>query len=235
MKLNQLPLLLALLALVSCGPEDTPEVMSDAAPSEEASAWTVLFDGTSLDAFRGYRMETVPSGWTIEGETLTFDPEGERGDLMTREQYEDFELAWEWKMEPEGNSGVIYLVSEDYDAPWHTGPEYQLIDDDGYPGELNDVQRTGSNYDVNAPTVDALNPPGEWNTSRIVVDGSHVEHWLNGQKVVEYELGSDRWEAEVAETKFAEFPDYGRNAQGHIVFQDHGDPIWFRNIRVREL
>ncbi|GAB4230817.1 MAG: DUF1080 domain-containing protein [Acidobacteriota bacterium] len=221
-------------------------------PEEVAQGWELLFDGKSLDKWRGFRMETVPPGWQVEDGLLVFRAEhgGEGyGDLTTKEQFDDFELSLEWKISPCGNSGILFRVSEDYDQEWHTGPEYQIVDatlgcwsDYQAPegerapnSDLKPTQLSGANYDLHAPSENAVKPVGEWNHSRLVVNGPHVEHWLNGKKVVEYELWSPEWEALVAASKFKDYPKYGRNRTGHIVLQDHGKTLWFRNIKIRRL
>lgn len=208
-------------------------------PEEEAEGWRLLFDGTDLSQWRGYRMDTVPPDWGVTDGAIHFQSEhgGEGyGDLQTRQEFGDFELVLEWKISECGNSGILYRVSEDAEQEFMTGPEYQLIDADSecYP-DLGPDRTSGANYGLDAPAVDATKPAGEWNSTRIVLDGAHVEHWLNGEKVVEYELWTDEWKEKVAQTKFAEWPGYGMNKRGHIVLQDHGAEVWFRNIKIREL
>lgn len=200
-----------------------------------ASEWVDLLADGSLVAWRGYQRETAPEGWQVEEGALTFNPEGERGDLMTRDSYGSFELALEWKITEGGNSGIIYRVSEEGEASWHTGPEFQVLDNDAYREQVEPHQLSGANYAINAPSEEVVRPVGEWNTARIVVQGNHVEHWLNGTKIVEYEIGSADWEARVQASKFVDHPGYGRQAEGHIVLQDHSDPVWYRNIRIRDL
>lgn len=219
--------------MVGCAPAETEQAAAPAA--QEENEWVDLVADGALAAWRGYQRETVPGGWQVEDGIIAFNPEGERGDLTTRDQYGSFELALEWRITEGGNSGIIYRVSEDSGAPWHTGPEFQVLDNDAYRDQIKPSQLTGSNYDINPATVEAANPVGEWNAVRIVVKGNHVEHWLNDTKVVEYEFGSEDWEARVKESKFIDHPGYGRNATGHIVLQDHSDPVWYRNVRIREL
>lgn len=221
------------MLVVGCAP---PEEEQAAAPAQETEAeWVDLIAEGSLAAWRGYQRETVPGGWQVEDGVLTFNPEGERGDIMTQEQYGSFELATEWKITEGGNSGIIYRVTEESEASWHTGPEFQVLDNNAYRDELDPSQLSGSNYAINPATPDVMKPAGEWNSARIVVRGNHVEHWLNDTKVVEYEFGSADWEERVKASKFVDHPGYGRNASGHIVFQDHSDPVWYRNVRIREL
>jgi len=216
-------------SLLGCGADQ------QSANEQAGDAWVVLFDGTSLDAWKGYRRADVPSAWRIAEGTLHFAPDGQRGDLVTTAQFDNFELTLEWRISPGGNSGIMFRVSEDQERPYETGPEMQVLDNEGHVDGGSPLTSAGANYALHAPTVDATNPVGSWNQVRLVVDGAHVEHWLNDQRVVEYELWSDEWKALVAESKFAEMPGYGLNHGGHIVLQDHGDPVWYRNIRIRAL
>lgn len=199
------------------------------------SGWQTLFDGSSLDAWRGYRRETLPeAGWEVSDGMLKTVPKVKGGELITRQKYRDFELAWEWRVAPGGNNGVKYFVTEE--RPRAPGHEYQMIDDTGYPGKLTPVQYTAGFYDVLPASTDkALKPAGEWNTSRIVVRGPRVEHWLNGQQVLTYELGSEAVKAGLATSKFKNEPGFGEKIDGYIMLTYHQDECWFRNIRIREL
>ena len=204
-----------------------------AAPSSaEEGEWITLFDGGSLDAWRGYQKESVPESWVVEGDALTF--KGSGGNLITREQYADFELRLEWKISKEGNSGVIYRATEEGDEPYQTGPEYQLLDNDAHRENGSPLNWTGALYGLYAADAEPL-PVGEWNTTRIVVSGDRVEHWLNGERVVDCEMGSDDWNDKVAGTKFANWSGFAKHRRGHIALQDHGHPVWFRNIKIRLL
>lgn len=243
---------LCLLALTACeGPEagnvgDTAEGTTEAtAPNtlsdaERAEGWQLLFDGESFAAWRGYRSDSMPAQWVVEEGALHFDPEqeGAGGDIITVREYDDFELSLEWKIGECGNSGIFYRVKEDeqYESTYHTGPEMQVLDNTCHADAGNGPDRTaGANYALHPPSEDVTKPAGEWNQTRIVVDSAHVEHWLNGVKVVEYELWSDDWKQRVAASKFTEWPDYGLARSGHIALQDHGDPVWFRNVKIRPL
>ena len=203
--------------------------------AERGQGWVLLFDGESLDGWKGYRRADVPDSWRVVDGTLHFAPGGEGGDILTSAQFANFELALEWKISPSGNSGVMIRVSEDQEWPYETGPEMQVLDNSGHRDGRNPLTSAGSNYGLHAPAMDATVAVGEWNRARMVVNGNRVEHWLNDQLVVEYELGSEAWNALVAGTKFEEMPGYGRNSRGHIALQDHGDPVWYRNIKIREL
>ena len=193
--------------------------------------WRSLFDGKTTAGWRGYRQKTLPSGWAVVDGALT--RVGEGGDIITVDQFGDFELTLEWNVTPGANSGVFFRVTEDDPVIWHEAPEVQVIDN-AYKGGLKPAQTAGANYDLHAPARDATRPPGQWNAMRILVKGNHVEQWLNGAKVVEYELGSDDWKRRVQASKFNEFPRYGQARRGHIGLQDHGDRVAYRNIRLRE-
>ena len=200
--------------------------------------WELLFDGKTTTGWRGFRKEdlTIDEGWYAHQGNLVSQGIGGDigGDIVTNRQFENFIFKTEWKISEGGNSGIMYMVAEnDYDAVYFTGPEYQLLDDLGYPHPLDDDQYTAANYGMHAPVDAPVKPAGEWNTAKIVVDNGNVEHWLNGQKVVEYQLWSDEWEELVATGKWADFEGYGRYPRGHIALQDHGDQVWFRNMKIR--
>ncbi len=222
----------ARLAAVPSSGQEAANTLSEA---ERAAGFQLLFDGESLDAWRGYRTDSVPGGWSAEAGLLTFDPEDGRGDLVSRDQYQDFELTLEWMISEGGNSGIFFRVSEDYAAPWETGPEMQVLDDARHPDGRNPLSSAGANFALHAPPAGISRPAGEWNRVRILVDGNQVRYWLNDELAVEYVLGSEDWEERVAASKFAHMPGYGRESAGHIVLQDHGDPVWYRNLKVRRL
>lgn len=204
--------------------------------ADSTANWITLFDGSGLDHWRNFKGNDI--SWQVEDGALTTP--GGKGDIVSKDMYRNFELEFEWKISEGGNSGVMYLVQEgDHEEAYHTGPEYQIIDAEGYAqknnAQLDDTQITGANYALQAPTSKPAKPAGEWNTGKIVVNNTHVEHWVNDEKVVEYELQSDEWKQKVSQTKFKEWPEYGMAKQGHIALQDHGDSVWFKNIRIREL
>jgi len=188
----------------------------------------------SLDGWRGFKKDDVPQGWAIEDGAITLMTTG-AGDLITRETFDSFELELEWKISPRGNSGIMFHVSEDYDPTYLTGPEMQVLDNSVFEGNMDGKHAAGSNYDLQAPAKDDTRPVGEFNKVRLLVDNGHVEHWLNGVKQCEYDLWSDEWKAMVAASKFASMPAYGLQREGHIALQDHGNPVWYRNIRIRRL
>jgi hypothetical protein len=203
-------------------------------PEERAAGWRLLFDGKSLEGWRGYNKQTAPETWkVVDGELALV---GKGGDLITKEQFADFELKLEWKLvKPGGNSGVFFHGAETTDPIYYTAPEIQIIDNARHKDAANVTHTAGSNYDLDAPSRDVTKPIGEWNELRVVVRGPHVEQWMNGVKLVEYELWSPEWEAKVKASKFAKMPGYGRAKTGHIGLQDHGDPVAFRNLKIRPL
>jgi hypothetical protein len=213
-------------------------MMNTLTSAEEEAGWQLLFDGRSLEGWRGFRQEGPPEGWMVEEGQLVALGKGSdlTGDIITEGVYADFELVLEWKISNGGNSGIFFrIVEDDYPTVYATGPEYQLIDDLGYPAKLEDWHSCGANYGMHAPDQPPIKPAGDWNASRLVVDSTRVTHYLNGKKIVEYELWGEDWMQKVREGKWAEYPGYGMARSGHIGLQDHGDKIWFRNIKIRNL
>lgn len=231
-----LVVLLPALAVACAAPRQSTEPVEPNALSaaEVEAGWELLFDGEDASThWRGFKREGFPEGWSVEDGTLVMTGGG--GDLITRSQYADFELSLEWKVSEAGNSGVFFRVDEAHDHVWQTGAEMQVLDDARHPDGKSPFTSAGANYALHAPSVASVLPAGEWNVVRLVVKGDHVEHWLNGVRIVEYTLWSPEWEQLVAESKFSGMPDYGRNASGHIALQDHGDLVWYRNLKVRAL
>ena len=201
---------------------------------DRAAGWRLLFDGQSLSGWRGFKTDTVPAGWRAADGTLAKD--APVPDIVSRDQFGDFELEMDWKIGAAGNSGIFYRGTEEYDRIYWSAPEYQLLDD--VRGEDNKTRLTcaGAAYALYPSPAGHLKPAGEWNRTRIIARGPHVEHWLNGTKLVDYELWSPDWEAKVAASKFAKYPRFGRATRGHIAMQgDHAGTLAFRNIRIREL
>ena len=239
-----------LAAALACAREEAEQDAADPCAgvdalndTEQAEGWRLLFDGAGLSGWHGYNGGTLES-WTIEDCAIkSVGTEGNygsdmRADLVTDGEYTNFEFSIDWKASEGGNSGLMYGVIEDekYDAAWMTGPEYQLVDDVGFPSELEEWQKAAANYAMHAAAEDKpLKPVGEWNNSRIVVNGEQVEHWLNGAKVLEFERWNDEWENLKNAGKWQDAPDYGSAATGHIVIQDHGSVFWFRNVKIREI
>ncbi len=201
--------------------------------------WQVLFDGKSTDAWRGFRRDYFPSKcWAIENgslKTIAGCDEADRIDLITKGKYQNFELELEWRVAPGGNSGVIYLTSEDEDQTWKTGPEMQVLDDAKHPDGKDPKTSAGALYGLIAPVNKVLKPVGRWNKVRLIVHNGHVEHWLNGDRVLAYDLGSDQLKQLIAASKFKEFPRYAQNGEGFVALQHHGEEVWYRKIRIRSL
>lgn len=218
------------LIIFGCGAATVPSLSVD----EQNAGWKMLFDGKTCNGWRGYKMEQAPPAWKVtKGGELYLSTKGQGGDIMTIDQYSDFELQLEWKIAKGGNSGIMFWVTEDEEYSWHSGPELQVLDNTGHDDAVDPKTSAGSNYALHAPEQNVVRPAGGYNQVRIIVKGAHVEHWLNGVKIVEYEIGSPDWEARVAASKFAAMPKYGRTRKGHIVLQDHGDKVWYRNIKIR--
>jgi hypothetical protein len=247
---------LLLIPVLACGPEGQPgedleEGQQEAA--QDAGGWKTLFDGETFAGWRGLGRDSVPGGhWVIEDGTIRkvasgaipTAPDGqplEGGDLMTLETYRDFELLFEWKVAPGANSGIKYNVSEAMSTaapPVYAalGFEYQILDDDLHPDALNGPNRTaGALYDLVAPgAAKELQTVGAFNEGRIVFREGHGEHWLNGVKILEFDLGTPAFDSAFAASKYALIEGFEEQRAGFIVLQDHGDDVWFRNIRIRE-
>lgn len=219
------------------------EEQQEAADASDPGGWEVLFDGTSLDQWTTPEGEAIPQkGWIMENGVLMVDSGRTGGDIITRKTYSNFEFKLDFRLTESANSGIKYLVNRMTSTKTGNtslmGPEYQIIDDFNYEGvkdDPNGLVSTGAVYLLYAPEGKTLNPPGEWNEARIIVRGPHIEHWLNGKKIASYERGSEDFKEKLAPTKFHAFPDYAVADSGHIMLQDHGDRVYFRNIAVREL
>ena len=248
--------LLPLFLLAACSAPDAQPAPADPAAAdpppntlteaERAAGWRLLFDGETAAGWRGYNLDAFPdTGWAVIDGTLVVgatatDPDVPiGGDIVTTESFTDFDLRFEFMLSDVANSGVLYRVIEEPGAAiWHNAPEYQVLDDTAYieMGTMDmNTHLTGDNYDLHAAGEKTLHGPGRWNTARIRVANNHVEHWLNGTKTVEYQLGSPEWEALVAASKFAPFPQYGRAASGPIGLQDHGRNVYYRSIKILPL
>lgn len=201
------------------------------------SAQQSLFDGKSLKGWRTYQGKPADS-WLVKDGMLynkgNKDPQTQHADLITEKQYGDFEVSFDWKIAAGGNSGFLYMVTEEQPASYQSGPEYQLIDDKGYPAHLEEWQKTGANYAMEAPLADAAKPAGQWNHSIIKKYKGHIEHWLNGKLVAAYELWSEKWKLQKANGKWKDTPAYGMSEKGHFALQDHGGEIWFKNMKIKE-
>jgi len=201
---------------------------------QRAAGWRPLFDGTSTAAWRGYKTQTMPAGWRIVDGVLT--KTGAVEDIVTRDQFGNFQLALDWKLSPGGNSGVFYRGTEEYDHIYWSAPEYQLLDDAGHPDGKSRLTSAGADYALYPSPPGVVKPADQWNSTLIVVNGNSVQHWLNGQKLLEYELGSADWVAKVKASKFSAYPNYGKAARGYIAIQgDHDGALSIRNVRIREI
>ena len=240
-----LPTVFAALSVLTAFAQDKAAV-NQLSKAEQKAGWRLLFDGKSFTGWRGFHKETVPAGWVIEdGSIKHVLAKGELGraggDLITVDQFDNYEFSIEWKLAKGGNSGIKYLVSESLPPTGRSGIafEYQVLDDDGHPDAkagINGNRTAGSLYDLLPASKDKkVRPIGEFNQTRIVVKGNHIEHWLNGVKVVEFERGGAAFKAAVAQSKFKDTKGFGEISKGHILLQDHGDEVWYRNIKIREI
>jgi hypothetical protein len=199
-----------------------------------------LFDGKSLDGWRGYKKaDAAETRWKVESGIVTIpendgkDTRGQR-DIITTGTYDQFDLRWEWKVAPGGNSGLKYFVLEDQTSA--IGHEYQMIDDERHAdAKIGAHRQTAAFYDVLPAADRPLKPAGEWNSSQVIVKGKHVEHWLNGKRVLQYELDSPALSAAIAKSKFKDIARFGKPQKGHILIQDHGNAVWYRNVRIKPL
>lgn len=213
--------------------------MTAAAPNtltaaEQATGWRLLFDGRTTAGWRGYKSETVPAAWTVVDGALR--KETATGDIMAREQFGNFELRFDWMIGAAGNAGVFYRATEEYDKIYWSAPEYQLLDDATAPDRLNRLTAAGSAYALYPAPAGFAKPANEWNTARIVVNRGHIEHWLNEQKLLEYDLDSPDWKAKVQASKFKDYPNFARAPRGYIGIQgDHAGMLALRNIKIRAL
>ena len=207
--------------------------------SEKKSGWKLLFDGKTLNGWRMYQNIATECWGINNGELYCKGDNNEenklRADIITTEQYDNFELSVDWKIDPESNSGIMYQVTEQYEKPYLSGPEYQIIDDIGFPQKLEDWQMTGADYAMYTASSRPTKPIGQYNTSRIIVKGAHQEYWLNNVKVVDFEAFTPDWENRKATGKWKIAPEYGIAKNGYICLQDHGGGVWFKNIKIRKL
>jgi hypothetical protein len=224
---------------------ETSNTPNKLTPAEVADGWILLFDGESLSGWKRFNHDSIGPLWSVKDGAIVCDGRGlgegsgtNRGSLHTIREFGNFDLVLDYKLSPGGNSGIIYHSVEDpkYTYDYETGPEYQLLDDAGWKGELKDAQKAGSNYDMfPAPSAKKLNPAGEWNTARIVYRNGHVEQWLNGEKILEFDENSDDFKTRYNQSKWKDYPDWNKFKRGFISLQDHGAPVYFRNIKIKAL
>jgi hypothetical protein len=234
-KINSFCLLLAMFGLYSCTSEKSKEIGA-AATNDQSENWTQLLEGNKLDKWEMYSKDSI-TGWNIINGELHSSGAGwdANEDIVTKEAYNNFELLLDWKIAPENSSGIFFYVQKDSGHPiYESAPEYQVMDDKGWPEKMKPNQYTAANYAMHAPIGAQVKPVGEWNTARIIVNYPHVEHWLNGVKVVEYDFGSEDWEKRRASGKWAEVPHYGKAKSGRIGLQNAGKVV-FKNIKIRQL
>lgn len=214
--------------LVFAAPSRAADVPNTLTKEEQSAGWKLLFDGLTTDGWRNYRQDSIGDGWRVEEGALV-RAAGGAGDILTKEQYAAFELKLEYRIGEAGNSGLMFHVTEEADTPWMTGPEIQIQDNvDGH-----DPQKSGWLYQLYSSEEDATKPVGEWNELHILITPEKCEQFMNGVKYCEYVKGSDDWNERVAKSKFGEMPHFGKPTSGYICLQDHGDPVAFRNIKIR--
>ncbi len=242
--------LLALALLASCTPKANPG--TDAAASdntltaqEQKDGWKLLFDGKTFNGWHKYGGKELGAAWMVEDNTMHLkvatksSPSRAKdgGDIVTDNEYQDYELSLDWKISACGNSGLYYHVVEDAKYPngWMTGPEMQVLDDTCHPDAKIIKHRAGDLYDMISCNPVTVKPAGEWNRARLVSKQGKIEHWLNGQKVVSFDMNTPAWPAMIAASKFKGYADFGKARKGRIALQDHGDLVWYKNIKIRTL
>jgi hypothetical protein len=205
---------------------------------EKKEGWKLLFDGKTMNGWRNFKSDKVNARWKVANGELYLDKAAtEKGDIITNDEYKDFDFVYEWKISACGNSGVMFNVVEDakFENTYNTGPEMQVLDNTCHPDAKIIKHRAGDLYDLISCSKETVKPAGEWNTARIVSKNAKMEFWLNGTKVVEFTMHTPEWDKLVAGSKFKTWPDFGKALKGHLALQDHGDEVWFRNLKIREL
>lgn len=213
------------------------EKINTLSDQEKKDKWQLLFNGKNLNGWKKFQGKEI-TGWKVVNGVLNNSGVGSDsgGDIITKDKYQNFELYLEWKIAPQSNSGIFFHVNEKIGkAIYESGPEYQLLDDKGWPDKLHDDQYSGANYGMHVPQKAVVKPVGEWNQARIVVEGTHVQHYLNGVKIVDYNLWDADWLMRKEKGKWKDYPYYGMAKKGNIGLQDHGGLAQFRNIKIREI
>ncbi|MBO0721296.1 MAG: DUF1080 domain-containing protein [Blastocatellia bacterium] len=239
-------IIVTMLAVLALSQNKNSQTINQLTEAEKKSGWRLLFDGKTFNGWRGFHSDKVPEGWVLEDGAIKKTPGvgalgSAGGDLISSDEFSNFELQVEWKISPGGNSGIKYLVTEDLPPKGKSAVsfEYQVLDDDKHPDAkagIDGDRTSGSLYDLIPPLKGRkLKPVGEYNEARIIVKGNHIEHWLNGVKVVEFDRSSADFKERIAKSKFKNIKGFGEAAKGHILLQDHGNAVWFRNIKIRNL
>lgn len=232
--------------LVACSPPKTEETTTTDTTTEAAvtEEWISLFDGQTFNGWSKYGGGEVGKAWKIENGELYLDAAnkdgwqtGDGGDIVTNEEFENFHFNYEWKIAPNGNSGVIFLVHEspEYQYPWQTGPEMQVLDNAGHPDAKIISHRAGDLYDLIVSSEETVKPAGEWNQAEIVINQGKLDFYLNGVNIVSTQLFTPEWEALIAKSKFKDMPGFGKYKKGKIALQDHGDVVHYRNLMIKRL
>lgn len=221
---------LPLLLVLACTTQTAHNTLS---ARERAAGWRLLFDGQSTAGWGRFKKDSAITGWRAEDGALV--RVGPGGDIVTDEQFANFELTLEWNVASGGNSGIFFRVTDAGNYVFETGPEMQVLDDAGHADGQSRLTAAGADFALHAAPAGVVKPAGEWNQVRMVVNGPHVEHWLNGQKVVEYDLWTPEWKALVQASKFKGYGGFGRALTGRIALQDHGDRVAYRDIKIRVL
>ena len=232
--------------LVACSPPKTEETTTTDTTTEAAvtEEWISLFDGQTFNGWSKYGGGEVGNAWKIENGELYLDAAnkdgwqtGDGGDIVTNEEFENFHFKYEWKIAPNGNSGVIFLVHEspEYQYPWQTGPEMQVLDNAGHPDAKIISHRAGDLYDLIVSSEETVKPAGEWNQAEIVINQGKLDFYLNGVNIVSTQLFTPEWEALIAKSKFKDMPGFGKYKKGKIALQDHGDVVHYRNLMIKRL
>jgi hypothetical protein len=245
--INKLSIFIAPLLFIACHTTNTSTMGTTQSAvlsqQEQNEGWKLLFDGQTTNGWHTYGKSTIGSAWKVVDGTLFFDGDvkkqnrAEGGDIVTSEEFENFHLKLDWKISPNGNSGIIFYVHEDpvkYPSPWQTGPEMQVLDNNGHPDAKIHTHRAGDLYDLIA-AKENVRPVGEWNEVEIIANRGDLKFFMNGEQVLHTTMWDDNWRDMVAKSKFKNMPGFGTYKKGKIVLQDHDDNVWFRNIKIREL